>query len=251
MSNINIDFKNRELKLVKWQYLNHYYIVLLPILLYIIIASVAFQFNIYILVPLCLSILFFLIQKRILKFKEFKINCSHENLTSAMARSAKSLDWKVESADQILFAFDKENLDFRYNSGYLIVVTKTKSGFLFNSLSDPRNTVVPIIKPYFTLNIEVFKKHLIDVIKGTEYNEDFPSLANEWSVRKILSRLFLYPISIGILLFLFYSLNSNESISAKGFISLIITSIISIIYLFYDIKGLLKKTKHNQVNESN
>jgi len=241
MSKINLDFENKKLKLVKWQYLSHYNVLIAPVVLYVLISD-KFKFDLYLLITVILIIIFYLIQNQLLKFKEYKINCSHDNLVGAMSRSAKSLDWKIESTDKILFAFDNDNLEFRYKAGFLIIVTKTEEGFLFNSISDPREIAAPFFKPLFRLNIEVFKKHLIDVIKGIEYNEQFQYLSKEWTLKKILIRLFLYPLSLGLIFLFCYLLKSNESISSTGFIAISISSIVSIVYLFYDIKGIMQNS---------
>lgn len=239
MSKININKENKIITLKKWQYLTHYYVVLLPIAIAAVISSTNFKIS-YIIPFLCISFFFFLLQKRKLRLKEFKINCQHDDLVSAFHRSAQSLDWKIESTEGILYAYDKEMWAGKNDPKYLIVIAKTDQGFLFNSLPDPSRLSFPLVRGYFKLNLNVFIKHLTDTLKGIDYNEEFETLKNEWTIKKILTRLFLYPLSIGIIYFLIYSLSSNIVDSPKGAISIIVAAIVSIVYLYFDIKGIIK-----------
>jgi len=95
------------------------------------------------------------------------------------------------------------------------------------------------------LNLEVFKKHLIDVVKGIDYNEAFPSLSNEWTFKKILVRIFLYPLSLALIALFFYFLFNSELVSPKSFIALVFSCIVSVVYLIYDIKGIVKIGSNN------
>lgn len=234
---IKIDLPNKRLQLQKWQYARHYYVVALPLLLLILIGE---SISITAIIYLLLSILFFLRQRKLLTFRAFKVNCTHEQLVIAMKRSAKSLDWEVEHTATILYAFDKERFDWRYNTGWLIVVAQTNDGFLFNSLSDPRKAAAPLLRPLFRLNKNTFLKHLTDVIQEKEYNENFKQFENEWTIKKISIRLFLYPLSLVIFLLLFYLISSEETVSPKAFISVIVSAIVVGVYLYSDIKSLRK-----------
>ena len=105
--------------------------------------------------------------------------------------------------------------------------------------------MVPLLKPYYKLNLEVFKKHLIDIVKGIDYNETFPSLSNEWTFKKILVRIFLYPLSLALIALFFYFLFNSEALSFKSFIASAISFIVSVVYLIYDIKGIVKLGTNN------
>lgn len=245
MRDIRVNLKTKRLELTSWQYLKHFYFALIPLAIYFVTVSVDWSIGNGFLVAIAISLIVILIQWRILKFKEFKINCNHQDLIDAMHRSARSLDWNVESTLDVIYAYDKEVFEYRYNTGYLIVIAKTNSGFIFNSLSDPRKFVVPLLKPYYNLNLEVFKKHLIDIVKGIDYNEAFPSLSNEWTFKKILVRIFLYPLSLALIALFFYFLFNSEALSFKSFIASAISFIVSVVYLIYDIKGIVKLGTNN------
>lgn len=238
-SNFEIDPTSNRLRLPVKQTLMHYYIILLPITLFAIIQLTDLEtFNLNLLIGCLLTSLFFgFIQWRFLKFKEFKVDCQETDLLSAFNRAARSLDWKIESSNNILCAFDKEKWEVRYNTGYIILISKTQNGFLFNSLSDPRRFAAPLVRPLYNLNKNVFIKHLRDVIADREYNEEFDFLNKKWGLRNTLTRLFLYPLSIGLILLTVYSFTQNLT---TGIIYLILSSIISVIYLTYDIKSLMK-----------
>tara|TARA_R110002049_G_scaffold61169_2_gene163275 strand:- start:5470 stop:6210 length:741 start_codon:yes stop_codon:yes gene_type:complete len=237
---INVDLNKRRLKLNKRQTLGHYYIVSIPILILVFFYISTKVINLYSLIPLVLSIVFYLIQRKNLKFRELKVNCSQDDLIQALDRSSKSLDWRIESTNQVIYAFDWERWEWRYHTGYLIIIVKSSHGFIFNTIPDPRKFAVPFFKPYSGLNLNVFIKHLKDVLNNNEYNEDFKSQSNEWSLKNILIRLFLYPLILVVFSLTISTIFFDNNFTLKGIFSLLITSIISVIYLYHDITAILR-----------
>lgn len=242
---LEINFKKKTLRLKAWQYLTHYYIVALILLIYLPIALKSVE-GMELLLFLSLGLISYFFQSRLLKFKEFKVRCTQEDLLKATERSAQSLDWTIISTEGIILAFDRELSAGGSDTGYMIIIAKTKDGFLFNSLNSLNYPAFPFIKPLYHLNQSTFIKHLKDVLNEVNYNENFESTQKEWSLRKILIRLFLYPICLLIYGVLGIFIWNWQEIPPFGILSIIGGAITTSFYLYYDIKGIRqnrKKTK--------
>ena len=176
--------------------------------------------------------------------KEYNVDCSTEQLKSAFSKTSKIRDWDIEfSDDKSLQAFDKDHFNF-YGGGDLIIVSKKDSGFLICTLPDPREMVNPFFTPLRKNNREEFINQLKGVIKGEASTPSIESNQNEWTIKKILTRLIAYPFCILLIYFGLKLIKEpiNWKSKGAGFGAIVA----AFVYLFFDIKGILKKRKPNK-----
>lgn len=174
-SEFNIDFSTKQLILEKSQILRHYSVCLLPVFLFIVLAFTDHTLlNIYLVSGLVITcLILFILQKRLLNFKEYQVDCSQDQLLDAFKRSARTLDWRIDSESTIMYAFDSNPSENNRQVGNVIIVAKTDTGYIINTLSDPRIGVTPLFRPLESKNRMTFHKHLEDVLAGNSYNEEF------------------------------------------------------------------------------
>ncbi|WP_430815971.1 hypothetical protein [Carboxylicivirga sp. RSCT41] len=237
--------KTKRLVLSPSQAFQHYFIVLIPLfpmglMIYNEPESI-YGFGIWIFG--IVSIIAYLIQRKRLRFKEFKANCNIEHLKNSLFRTTNELEWKIEKTNEkYLQAYSGD--PFNYYGGNLITIIPIEKGFLINSVSDPRKRSVPFISTWDKDNIQTFVKHLKDVLNNKEENKDYLIPQKEWTTQKTIKRLLIYPFLLFIVLISLKSI--SEPASAKGVSAGIAGLIFGIGYFFIDIKLILKRKKYKR-----
>jgi len=257
--------KTKRLKLTIDQALTHYWIVLF--LLFIASLSVWSLIEIYVtdtytgvrtakelinvsLPFLLLAIFFVFIQYRRLKFKEFNVTFTDEQFQEAIERTVNELEWRIDRNEKIFFRAYRP-WSWTGSWGEMITIIKEKDRLLINSICTPSHLFGSVFSyGWNSKNMKTFLKNLSDVLKNKPVEIEVEKEINEWSVKKILIRLFAYPFCIFLIVLGFYAIvhPSTGSIyegrmRMAGFGGIAIASI----YLYLDIKILI--TKNNRKTE--
>jgi len=189
---------------------------------------------------LLFAIFIFFIQIHTLKFKEIKVNHSEEQFKEVVERTAKQLEWRIEKSEGDFVRARRGGDYWDGDTGEMITIIRTDHNILINSICDPDN------RPSFTWfasngkNVKVFLQNLKAVINGIPESPGVPEKPEkEWSISKILTRIILYPLCIGLIILSVVMLIHSGS----GAIYFIITSGLALTYLYSDLSMIFKKSK--------
>lgn len=258
---IDIMKRSKRLKLSRWQTLDHFFIVILILL---IPGFTLFSlFEIYVtdtydgvrtaeelistacpwIVP---AVVFYLIQKRRLRFREVKVEYTEQEFQEAIERTAKEYEWQIEFNDNKIFrAYRPWNWTGSW--GEMITIIKDKDRLLLNSICDPNKWSSVASFGWNKRNIDTFLKNLVDVKKDIPVLEKKERPIKEWTFKKIIIRLFAYPFCLFLIGFGVYMIFNpvNWKSQAVGIGSMTIASI----YLYMDLKMIMKNKSrtHNSV----
>jgi|LakMenEpi03Aug12_release.lakeMendotaPanAssembly.Ray.scaffolds.fasta_scaffold105290_3 hypothetical protein len=250
--------KNKRLKLTTIQTLTHYGIVLL--LLFIVCLTGLSLIEIYItntytgvqtadellkssLPFLLLAILFAFIQYRRLKFKEVNVTFTDEQFHEAVERTAKDLKWRIDKNNKTFFrAYRPWNWSGSW--GEMVTIIKDKDHLLVNSICNPKSMSSVASYGWNRINIQAFLKNLTDVLNNKPAEIKIEKVTNEWSVKRIVIRLFAYPFCIFIIVFGVYMV--LQPLTIRSIISGLGAITIAIIYLYSDIKILTTKNENDR-----
>ncbi len=243
--------KTKRLVLTLRQKMQHYYIILLPFLLfgYIVYDNIknSNEFGLGSWLVLSLSVILFIIQFRQLRFKEFKGNFSTVDLHEALKRTANELEWHIKTEnDHYIQAFTYD--PFNKKGGDLItIITKDKSS-LINSVSDFTRRSFPLLSLTNKNNIRTFIKHLEDSINHRPENKDYLIPQKEWTTKRVVIRLFMY------FFWLFVIGMSIKMIINPYWLKSIWAGLIGIIfgvgYITIDIKMILRRKKYERTTSA-
>src|SRR5690606_7351299 len=143
--------QTKRLKLSRWQTLEHYFVVILFLL--ISCFSLFSLFEIYItktydgvrsanelitaaLPMVVLAIVLYFIQKRRLRFREIRIEYTDQELREAVQRTASEYEWNVKRNNKnVCRAYRSSNWTGSW--GEMITIIKDRDRLLLNSICDP------------------------------------------------------------------------------------------------------------------
>lgn len=250
---IEVMMKNKRLKLNTTQILTHYGIVLF--LLFIVSFTVWSLVEMYVTdtytgvrtanelistlsVFLLLVILSAFVQHRRLKFKEINVTFTEEQFQEAIERTANELEWRIDRDNETFFrAYRPWNWTGSW--GEMITIIKDKNRFLINSICNPDSISSLASYGWNRKNVQIFLKNMSDVLNNKPAEVKIVRANNEWSIKRIITRLLAYPfcfflIVLGIYM-VFQPLTIGTIIAGLGAIAVAST------YLYADIKILITK----------
>ncbi len=242
--------ETKRLELKGWHILKHYYIAIFPLALYLFLiienGELLKSFGVWFLV--LLSIILFFIQRRKLKFEEFKAHITKEDIEEAYRRAAAELEWDTEVLEDnyIQATFKDPMSSFSKN---VIIIIPTENGFLINSISDLRESPVPLIRTWDKENIKTFLKHIKDTINKQPENKDYLEPEKQWTLGKILVRVILYPFWLFIIVMSIYMIFTP--IWFKSLWAGIGGLVFGIGYFVFDIKNIIKRRKYESTTQAN
>jgi len=254
---IDIMKQTKRLKLSRWQTLDHFFIVLF--ILFIPGLTLYSLFEIYVtetyegvrttdelivtawpwIIP---AVAFYFIQKRRLRFREVKVECSDQEFQEAIERTAKEYEWQIELNDNNIFrAYRPWNWTGSW--GEMVTIIKDKDRLYLNSICDPNKMSSVASFGWNKRNIDTFLKNLIDVKKDIPIQEKIEKPENVWTFKKIIIRLLAYPfclflIGLGVYM-IFNPVNWKSQGAGIGAMA------IAGIYLYSDLKMIMKNKNTN------
>ena len=250
--------KSERLKLTGLQTLDHYFIVIFLLFLWSLTAFSLFE--IYVtknyhgvsssselllagLSFLLASILSYFIQHARLNFFELTISHSETDFEEALKRTKEELKWGIGiHQKKYIRAFRPS--DWTGSWGEMITIIKDGDRILLNSICDPDKLSSIFSFGWNRKNLKTFSSNLKGIVNKVpiKYNPEVEIPENEWTLKKIIMRLFTYPFCIFLILLGFYMIIEpvNYKSAGAGIGGIIIASS----FLYYDLKIITtKKTK--------
>ena len=186
-----------------------------------------------------IAIVFFFIQRHKLKFLQYKINLTQENFEEAIRRTAKVENWTITTYNkQVIQAIHRP--DIWMGAGEMITIMKQGNTVLINSISNPNERGWSFWGHQNRRNVVSLLDNLRDIANHVpEKNVDPEIPEKEWTLKKILTRIFMYPlcaILIMIGIYLIIEVGYKSTIPAVGCIAA------GAIYLYSDLKIITKRT---------
>lgn len=233
--------QTKRLKLTTSQTLYHYNV---PLFLLIPSAMLGWYTPLASL-PFFLIIIFCaIVQYRRLRFTEVVVTVTDEQFREAIQRTADELFWVGYDDDVLRWKIDKNGgLFYRIYSAEMVTIIKENDRLLINSIHNPDglNTFSPSYGSYDwnKENVRTFLQNLSDILNDKSVVAKVEEDKNEWSVKKIVTRLFLYPFSIFLIIFGIYITWYEQSIAAA--LIALGGAAIGGWYLFWDIRVLMMR----------
>jgi len=246
---------SKRLKLTTMQAFTHYQIVFF--FLFIVLLTAWNLFEIYVtdtysgvrtgeellivaLPFLLLAGLFAFVQHRRLRFKEIDAALTEEQFQEVVQRTAKDLSWRIDKNNNTFFRAHR-SWNWTGSWGEMVTIIKYKNHLLINSICDPDYVSSIISYGQNKKNIDVFKKNLTDVLNNTPIEVKIEKVNNEWSIKRMIIRLFAYPFCAFLIVFGAYMLVEPSTFNAM--ISGLVAMVVAGVYLYLDMKILATKTK--------
>ena len=255
---INEMIETERLKLTVFQTVSHFSIVIFLVIIWGFLAYSLIEINVtntysgvrssneIILsgLPfLIAAIVFYFIQRARLNFYELTIKFSDQEFDEALSRTAKELKWKIKiHQKKYIQAIRPSNLTGSW--GEMITIIIDGDRILLNSICDPDNIASVASFGWNKKNLKTFTANLKDTVNKVpiKYNSEVEIPENEWTLKKIIMRLFTYPFCIFLIGLGFYMIIEpvNYKSAGAGIGAIIIASS----FLYYDLKIITtKKTK--------
>jgi hypothetical protein len=188
-----------------------------------------------------IAIFLYFIQWRRLRFSIYKIPHSEDNFEEAFKMTVKELDWKVAINQRNYKQATTPSSILTGSWGERITIINDGNRFLINSICDPDKRPSVSSFGWNKKNVRTFLETLKSVTNQVPQKIDEPETPEkEWTLKKIVIRLFAYPFCIFLIIFGLYEL--TQPISFKGIIAMIGGVIIASIYLYEDLKIITKNT---------
>lgn len=252
---IDLMKRTKRLKLSRGQTLDHYLIIIFILLIpgftlfsffeiyvtetYDGVRSVSELISTgWIWIPVAIG--FYVIQHRRLKFTEVNVQYTNQELQEALERTTTEYKWQLERNDQdVLRAYRPS--DWSGSLGEMITIIKDKDRLLLNSICNPNKRSSVASFGWNRRNIDTFLKNLSDIKNGIPFQKNIEPLQNEWSLKKLLIRLFAYPFCLFLIGFGIYMIFNPENWKSKaaGIGAIGIASI----YLYSDLSMILKNVR--------
>ena len=198
-----------------------------------------------------LSIFSGFIQWRRLGFRVYKVSLTSKIFDEALARTIQAENWIITThSKQFIqairpdeFADDKIPLILRDNNGEMITIINLEDRLLINSISDPNEKSGSLFGKQNRKNVSAFIANLAEVIQQTSAKVTVPETpVGEWAFGKILTRLFLYPLCLTLIVVGIWVIIESRFLA-------IIPSAIMIaaasIYLYSDLMIITKRKSSN------
>ena len=193
---------------------------------------------------LCIAILFCILQYRRLYFKKIDIEYTDEQFKEAVKRAAEEMDWRIDNNRKDFFR--ASTVDFFF-WGEMITIIKRKKYILINCICSPDKYSAITSFGKAKKHISVFLQNLNNVINGVAYVPKVEIVENEWSFKRMVFRIIIYPICIlfivaGVMM-IYYHITLRNALAGVGLIAL------AIVILYADIKLWLgyKREEDNQI----
>ena len=174
-----------------------------------------------------LGVLFVLMRKNQLRFKEFSFKCTNENFEQALKQTAKENEWEIQSFNNNEFIA----LQRIYFSVYLLItIIKKDSVIYINCIQNPDRYTFELALGWRKRNIKTFINKLSYLIDGTYY------YANRVSIWDIIIRVMVIIGYLSAIMFLLLSIIAffyNETLGGIIFGVLGVLVLGPIIYKFF------------------
>ena len=142
-----------------------------------------------------LALIIFVFQYKGLYLQKIDIQFSENQFQEAIQRTVKELEWDIEiNHEHLLQAYSSD--EFSSGWGEMITIVKQDNILYFNSICDPDRRMTFFFIGKNKENKKVFLKNLSDVINNVAVQK---TIDNEWSFKRILIRLIIYPFLIFII----------------------------------------------------
>lgn len=243
--------KRKYLQLTSIHFIGHYFLVIIPLLLFgmnifYLVEKFIFEKNnllisidIYIIIAsimLILAFLIYIVLKRKLKFKEVDVTFTDKEFQEAIQRTAEEYEWEIETNNKNIFrAFRHGN--WTASPGEMITIIKDNDSFLINSICNPNKRTSISSFGWNKRNICNFIKNLEDVKNNMGVDKKIEIPENQWTLDMIFIRLFFYPFSlflIGLGIYMFFYQSNYIGLWTIG---------IPVLYLYFDLALILKGKK--------
>lgn len=242
--------KHLVLKLTFWQYVTHYTVCVLPLLVFGLTLYKLAEFYIFdtytgvikpkeMWVTLGITFALFLIilswQRNRLKFIEHSIKVEPDVFLEAVERTAKTLEWHVISVNEE-WVQAKRNGFWSGSWGELITIQRDENRLRINSICDPDRRASITSYGWNKKNVKALLQNIQEVNQGIPYHPEKEE--PEWTLKNTFARIIKYAFSI-FFISLFFILFSELEMASKilfGFIALLSSA-----YLILDIVVLIKK----------
>jgi len=188
------------------------------------------------------AVIFYFIQKRRLRFSEVKIDFTDDEFQEAIERTANEYEWEIELNNENIFRAYRSS-KWTYYFGEMITVIKNKDRLLLNSIIDPNKRPSPVSSGWNKRNIDTLLKNLVDVKKDIPIQDQVDNFENQWTLKKVIIRLFAYPfclflIGSGIYM-IFHPVDWGSAVLGIGIM------VIPSIYLYADLKLIINNKNTN------
>ena len=182
-----------------------------------------------------LALIIFVFQYKGIYLQKIDIQFSEDQFQEAVERTKKELEWDIEiNQEHFLQAY---SIDWFSNIlrgivwGEMITIVKQDGILYFNSICDPNRVMAFFFLAKNKENKKVFLKNLSDVINNVAVQK---TVKNEWSLKRVLIRLVIYPflifmILVGIMMII-------HPINPKSAVYGVYGIILAITYFYVDIK---------------
>lgn len=243
--------QTKRLKLSRWQTLEHYFVVIL--FLFISCFPLFSLFEIYItktydgvrsanelitaaLPMVVLAIVLYFIQKRRLRFREIRIEYTDQEFKEALQRTASEYKWNIKRHNTNVCRAYRSS-DWTGSWGEMITIIKDKDRVLLNSICDPNQWSSITSYGWNKRNINIFLKNLVDVKADVPVQERFEKPEKEWSLKRIVIRIFAYPFCFFLIILGGYMIVSpvNPVTPLAGLGAMTVAGI----YLYSDVKMIM------------
>ncbi len=254
---IDIMKQTSRLKLSRWRLFDHYFVVIF--ILVIPLLTLFHLFEIYVtnsydgvrtaseLIStswpwVIIAIALYFTRKRQLRFKEVKIEFTDQEFKEAVERTTNEYHWRIDlNNENILRAYRHWNWTGSW--GEMITIIKDHDRLLLNSICDPEKTSSVVSFGWNKRNVETFLKHLNDAKNGIPVQEVIEMQENECTLKKVLFRLFAYPLCLFLIGFGFYMIYDADDwgtpFTGMGAIA------IASFYLYTDLKLIMRTRRTN------
>ena len=199
-----------------------------------------------------LSILIYWFNWTKLYFQEYKGILNNLEFKRAVEVTGKELDWQIEKMNENS-AEAIRNPESLESGGERITIRRTKQSILINSIRNPNGFVTGYSAKRNKENTRRFLINAADVLKG----ENIEQLSNdrqklkelefweesEWTIGKILMRITGYGLTLIFVLIGILSINQGE---VGGYLAILFSIMISIVYIKTDIQILLEKYRRKR-----
>lgn len=180
-----------------------------------------------------------IIQYRRLRFIEFDVAYTPAQFDEAVKRTVSDLEWRIEQNNKsILIAYRPGY--WSSSLGEMITIKKQEGQLLLNSICSPDRPISATSYGWNKKNLVTFMYHLGDAINNKPYVAPPVVVTNEWSAKRIVTRIFLYPLALFLILLALYFLFTPASYG-RGLFAALSAAALAVTYLYMDIKMIMGK----------
>ena len=180
-----------------------------------------------------------IIQYRRLRFIEFDVAYTPAQFDEAVKRTVSDLKWRIEQNNKsILIAYRPSNWTSSW--GEMITIKKQSGSLLLNSICSPNERISVSSYGWNKKNLVTFMYHLGDAINNKPHVAPPVLITSEWSAKRIVTRIFLYPLALFLILLALYFLFTPASYG-RGLFAALSAAALAVTYLYMDIKMIMGK----------